>query len=83
MDIPNLNDINNMGIDVNQPFKQVKIVAAKLLIGRHMKVTDVRYDQPSKFHKKADLYLFSEDKGVACGFFNSNLRKFSIKANDK
>lgn len=82
MDIPSLNSINNTSIDGNQPFKQVRIVAAKLLIGRRIKITDVRFDQPSKFHKKSDLYLFSDDKGVACGFFNSNLRKFGIKAND-
>lgn len=66
----------------NAPTKQAKVVKAKTLIGKRIEIVEVRPDQPAKFHQKVDMYLFKDSDGTLCGFFNSILRRWNIKAGD-
>ncbi len=80
MEIPKLDDGTT---PTNQPQLQpIRILPVKELIGKSLHIVEIRLDNPSKFHKKSDLYLLKAKDNQIYGFFNTNLRKFGIKAGD-
>lgn len=77
--IPNID--GSITDDKTTDEEQVDIIPARDLINKKLMITKVMLNHPSRYNR-CDLYFFTSDKNISCGFFNNNIKRQGVKPGD-